>query len=140
MIRKITPLLLWGLLVAACGKRNQQFHDSAITPSIAGAWNGSVKVNDVPTVVTLTLQQDGALVKGTYVADGSSSVLANSGSITGATTGPTFSLDVSGNAPACLASLKIGGENSGTELSFNLIGSDCHNTALRGESFLHKKS
>jgi hypothetical protein len=139
MIRKIMPLLLAGLL-CSCGKHRQEFHDNAITPSIAGVWRGTVQINNVSTVVTLTLQQQNALVKGVYAADGASAVLGESGSITGATTGPAFSLDVAGDAPACLGSLKIGGENSGTELSFNLIGSDCNNVALRGESFLDKQS
>jgi hypothetical protein len=139
-LRKITSLLLLGLSLIGCGKRDRSMHDPAINPSIAGVWSGTVKIAGVNTAVAITLQQNGALVKGNYTADGASPVLARSGSITGATTGPSFSLDVNGNAPACLNTLKIGGENDGAALSFNLIGSDCHGAALNGESFLTKSS
>ncbi len=134
------PSLLFACFLLVFEKQDQTFHDAAITPSIAGVWAGSVNVNNVSTSVKITLQQQGALVQGTYTADGKSPILANSGSITGATTGPTFSLSVTGNAPACLSSLSIGGENDGTALSFNLIGTDCNKAAFNGQASLSKQS
>lgn len=139
MVRKIMPLLLLAFAFSACKSHDHGFHDKPVTPSIAGIWAGSVKINNVNTNFKLTLQQSGALVQGVYTSDGVSQALGVAGTVTGATTGPAFSLNMAANAPACAHSLQIGGANSGSELSFNLIGTDCNDTELRGESLLSKQ-
>jgi hypothetical protein len=139
MAYKFAARVLLALFFVGCVSKDKGFHGSPVEPSIAGTWIGTINVDDVPTAATLLLRQQGLDVKGTYTADGHSTILAHGGSIQGATTGPTFSLNVTVSSPTCPMTVQMGGQNDGATLTLNVIGTDCTGATLRGQATLTKQ-
>ena len=110
-----------------------------IAPALAGDWNGSMQMTGAAPTMAMTLETQNINVRGSYAAPAiSGATIGSEGSITGLTTGQSFTLTMAATTPGCVSKITINGYNSGDELAFNFNGVDCSCTTVSGQGYGHR--